>query len=66
VIVVLQEIEREDQAWEDSQRGRKPTKQSKNLSSESDTPTPNWQPTKVIDQKTELEKARSNAPRGFF
>jgi hypothetical protein len=59
---VLQEIEREDQAWEDSQRRRKATRQA----SESETPKTDAQPTKIVEQKTEPEKQKSNAPRGFY
>jgi hypothetical protein len=63
---VLQEIEREDQAWEDAQRRRKPASQSKGPSSESETPKATSQPMKVVEEKTEPEKQISNAPRGFF
>lgn len=62
-IAVLQEIEKEDQAWEDSQKQRKPTKQEKSV--ENDTKT-DKHTTKFVEHKTEPEKARSNAPRGFF
>jgi len=61
---VLQEIEREDQAWEDSQKRKKPTKAERSL--ETDAAKTDEQITKMVEHKTEPEKARSNAPRGFF
>lgn len=63
---MLQEIEREDQAWEDSQRWRKPTRQSTSPSSESEAPESNRQPTKMVEAKPGPEKPRGNAPRGFY
>jgi hypothetical protein len=62
---VLQEIEREDQAWEDAQK-RKSIRQSNQSSSESENLKPNLQQTKIVDEKAELEKPRSNAPKGFY
>lgn len=64
VIVVLQEIEREDQAWEDSQRRRKPTRERKGFND--GTTKANEQSTKMVEQKIEPDKPRNNAPRGFY
>ena len=64
VIVVLQEIEREDQAWEDSRRRRKPTRERQGF--DDGTTNTKEQSTKMVEQKTEPEKPRSNAPRGFY
>ena len=63
---VLQEIEREDQAWEDLQRKRKPSRTGKNPSAENENDTTTWQPSKIEEQKTDPKKPRSNAPRGFY
>lgn len=62
---MLQEIEREDQAWNDLQR-RKPTRPGKNIPNDHKAPLPDSQPMKMVEQKIEPEKVSSNAPKGFY
>lgn len=64
-VIVLQEIEREDQAWEDSQRRRKPTRPGKNVMNEN-AKAKSPEPAKSVEEKIGPERPRSNAPRGFY
>ncbi|KAG0646753.1 hypothetical protein D0Z07_6350 [Hyphodiscus hymeniophilus] len=61
---VLQEIEREDQAWDDAQ-SRRPSRKSK-TSSEAEGPPADWKPAEILKEKAVPEKPKTEAPRGFY
>ena len=59
-MIVLQEIEREDQAWEESRKSK--PKHGRNLEEVNAAP----KPPVATPKEPPAEKPKSNAPSGFY
>jgi hypothetical protein len=60
-VTVLQEIEKEDKAFENMQKNKRPTRET--TKAEETTPT-NIET--MVEDKTRSDKSQSKAPRGFY